>query len=265
MADLGGVANPTEEFYRCLAVRLCGIDFKYSIVDSASGRELQNQPIHNIAGLGEAAGNRPFRPFAKPMLFLPRSTIRIEVEEISEGSLYGDKVDRRNGAELFIVLHGYKILGYGAGQDEHLSYLRRALGRRLFRYGRHKGRAAKRGGRAGARAVRATSAVLRRPSELCPICRDRRCARPDLVKTQDYEWIILCNNQPRAPYLPTTIIRNPWGQNAFPIHLRLEEGCALRFIVRRTAQTVPPLTQVGGRLQGRYWYNTIYGGAPNRL
>jgi hypothetical protein len=114
--DLGGVANPTEEFYRCLAVRLCGIDFRYSIVDSASGRELQNQPIHNIAGLGEAAGNRPFRPFAKPMLFLPRSTIRIEVEEISEGSLYGDRVDRRNGAELFIVLHGYKILGYGAGQ-----------------------------------------------------------------------------------------------------------------------------------------------------
>jgi hypothetical protein len=110
--DLGGVANPTEEFYRCLAVRLCGIDFKYSIVDSASGRELQNQPIHNIQGLGEAAGNRPFRPFAKPMLFLPRSTIRIEVEEISEGSLYGDQVDRRNGAELFIVLHGYKILGY---------------------------------------------------------------------------------------------------------------------------------------------------------
>jgi hypothetical protein len=114
--DLGGVANPTEEIYRCLAVRLCGIDFRYSIVDSASGRELQNQPVHNIAGLGEAAGNRPFRPFAKPMLFLPRSTIRIEVEEISEGSLYGDRVDRRNGAELFIVLHGYKILGYGAAQ-----------------------------------------------------------------------------------------------------------------------------------------------------
>jgi hypothetical protein len=114
--SLGGVANPTEEIYRCLAVRLCGIDFRYSILDSASGRELQNQPIHNIAGLGEAAGNRPFRPFAKPMLFLPRSTIRIEVEEISEGGLYGDGVDRRNGAELFIVLHGYKILGYGAGQ-----------------------------------------------------------------------------------------------------------------------------------------------------
>ena len=75
---------------KCLAARgLCGIDFKYSIVDSGTGRELQNQPIHNIAGLGESTGDRPFRPFAKPMLFLPRSTIRIEVEEISEGPLYG--------------------------------------------------------------------------------------------------------------------------------------------------------------------------------
>ena len=38
----------------------CGIDFKYSIVDSGSGRELQNQPIHNIAGLGEATGETAF-------------------------------------------------------------------------------------------------------------------------------------------------------------------------------------------------------------
>ncbi len=88
----------------CLLIRLCGIDFKYSIVDSGTGRELQNQPIHNIAGLGKADGDRPFRPFPKPMMFLPRSTIRIEVEEISEGPLYA-------GAELQIVLHGYKMLG----------------------------------------------------------------------------------------------------------------------------------------------------------
>jgi hypothetical protein len=84
------------------------IDFKYSIVDSGSGRELQNRPIHNIAGLGEPNGERPFRTLAKPMLFMPRSTIRIEVEEISEGETYV-------GAELFIVLHGYKMLGYGMG------------------------------------------------------------------------------------------------------------------------------------------------------
>lgn len=84
------------------------IDFKYSIVDSGSGRELQNRPIHNIAGLGDATGRRPFRPLAKPMLFMPRSTVRIEVEELSSGTLYA-------GAELQIVLHGYKILGYGIG------------------------------------------------------------------------------------------------------------------------------------------------------
>ena len=96
-------------------MRLCGIDFKYSIVDSGTGRELQNQPIHNIAGLGEANGDRPFRPLAKPMLFMPRSTIRIEVEEISEGPIYGyeDLVTKQRFAELFIVLHGYKMLGYG--------------------------------------------------------------------------------------------------------------------------------------------------------
>jgi hypothetical protein len=92
---------------RCWAIKLCGIDFRYSIVDSGSGRELQNQPIHNIAGLGESNGDRPFRPFAKPMMFMPRSTIRIEIEEISEGLLY-------TGAELYIVLHGYKSLGYGS-------------------------------------------------------------------------------------------------------------------------------------------------------
>lgn len=114
---------------QCLVVRLCGIDFKYSIVDSGTGRELQNQPIHNIAGLGEATGDRPFRPLAKPMLFLPRSTIRIEIEEVSQGTddppgtpggspIYGytDPVtNQRIGAELFIVLHGYKMLGYGTG------------------------------------------------------------------------------------------------------------------------------------------------------
>lgn len=91
---------------RSLLVRFVGIEFKYSIIDSGTGRELQNKPIHNIAGLGEATGDRPFRLFAKPMLFMPRSTIRIEVEEVLDSDLY-------NGAQLYIVLHGYKALGQG--------------------------------------------------------------------------------------------------------------------------------------------------------
>jgi hypothetical protein len=108
------VVNPVALF-QCLLVRLCGIDFRYSIVDSATGRELQNQPIHNIAGFGESSGERPFRPLPKPMVFQPRSTIRIEVEEISEGLVYGyeDTNGQRVGAELYIVLHGYKMLGVG--------------------------------------------------------------------------------------------------------------------------------------------------------
>lgn len=110
--------NDPRMLAQCVLVRLCGIDFKYSIVDSGSGRELQNQPIHNIAGLGEATGERPFRPLSKPMLFMPRSTVRIEVEEISVGPIYGYKdpvTNQHVGAELFIVLHGYKVLGYGTG------------------------------------------------------------------------------------------------------------------------------------------------------
>jgi len=86
--------------------------------------------------------------------------------------------------------------------------------------------------------------------------------------TPGYEWVILCNNQPRAPYLPTNLILNPWGYNALPIHLRLEEGCTLRFVVRKVylpAGEPVNLSQVGGRLLGRTWYNTIYGGTPNRL
>ena len=101
------LVNPVA-LLQCLLVQTCGLDFKYSIIDSGSGRELQNQPIHNIAGLGKADGERPFRPLAKPMLFMPRSTIRVEVEEVSEGLLYKDSL-------LFIVLHGYKMLGYGTG------------------------------------------------------------------------------------------------------------------------------------------------------
>jgi len=90
-----------------------------------------------------------------------------------------------------------------------------------------------------------------------------------ISNTPGYEWLILCNNQPRAPYLPTSVILNPWGATAPPIHLRLEEGCTLRFVVRKVTpaagETGLKLSQVGGRLLGRSWYNTIYGGTQNRL
>lgn len=83
----------------------CGqedISFLYTIDVVSTGRELQNKPIHNIAGLGIANGDRPFRPFARPIAFEPRSVIRIQIEELS--TLPGT---------LYIVLQGYKTLGTG--------------------------------------------------------------------------------------------------------------------------------------------------------
>jgi hypothetical protein len=78
------------------------VSFLYSIDILSTGRELQNEPIHNVAGLGIANGDRPFRPLARPIAFEPRSFIRIQIEELSrvEGTLY-------------IVLQGYKTLGTG--------------------------------------------------------------------------------------------------------------------------------------------------------
>jgi hypothetical protein len=74
------------------------VSFRYTIFDSGTGRELQNQPIHNVAGLGIGNGDRPFKKFARPMIFLPRSTIRVTVQEhFGRGT-------------LFFVFQGYKIL-----------------------------------------------------------------------------------------------------------------------------------------------------------
>jgi hypothetical protein len=102
---LGGFTD-TGELAQQVVRRFAGIEFLYSIIDSGSGRELQNLPIHSLAGLGNAEGDRPFRTFARPFLFMPRSTVRIEIEELSQGPLY-------EGATLYFVLHGYKMLGYG--------------------------------------------------------------------------------------------------------------------------------------------------------
>ena len=79
------------------------VSFRYTIFDGGRGVELQNQPIHNIAGLGIANGDRPFKRFARPMIFLPRSTIRITIEEhFGRGT-------------LFLVFQGYKVLRAIAG------------------------------------------------------------------------------------------------------------------------------------------------------
>jgi hypothetical protein len=74
------------------------VRFLYTITDSGTGRELQNQRVFNVASLGIANGERPFKIFHKPMTFLPRSTIRVQVEEV-----FGR-------GRLFLVFQGYKLL-----------------------------------------------------------------------------------------------------------------------------------------------------------
>ncbi len=76
------------------------ITFLFSMLDSSSGRELMDEPVHSLAGLGKSDGERPFRPLANPLRFLPRSTVRVQVIEQTSGV----------AGTLFIVLYGYKIL-----------------------------------------------------------------------------------------------------------------------------------------------------------
>lgn len=82
--------------------------FLFSIVDTATGRELQNEPVHSVATLGRADGRRPFKMLPQPMVFMPRSTIRLQVEESTA----------RVKGRLFITLQGYKVLGMAGGLED---------------------------------------------------------------------------------------------------------------------------------------------------
>jgi hypothetical protein len=95
------------------------VAFKYALFDQGSGREFQSEPILNIAGLGSPDGKRPFRYFARPIEFAPRSTIRLQITEVSVFQ-----------GELHVSLQGYKSLGTpgtptGARRSRRMRRLRR--------------------------------------------------------------------------------------------------------------------------------------------
>jgi hypothetical protein len=90
-------------------------------------------------------------------------------------------------------------------------------------------------------------------------------SQPEFI-TPGYQWQIRCNGQPRDPYLTFDHIINPWGYGGFPVQMRLEEGCTVELVIRNIGATDSnTLKQVGGRITGRYWYNSIYGGIENPL
>lgn len=76
------------------------VQFKYALFDDGTGREFQSEPILNTAGLGAADGGRPFRYFARPIVFGPRARIRMQIVEV--GDFRG---------ELHVSLQGFKRLG----------------------------------------------------------------------------------------------------------------------------------------------------------
>jgi hypothetical protein len=97
---------------------------------------------------------------------------------------------------------------------------------------------------------------------------DAYALSPAAVETPNLEWQIRSDGQPLAPWLTFRRIINPWGLSGFPIHVRLKEGSLTELVVRLVVPTQiflisnppPPVEQVGGRLLGRYWYNTNFGG-----
>ncbi len=76
------------------------VQFLYALYDNGTGRAFQSEPLLNIAGLGISDGDRPFRHFATPILFSQRSTIQLDI--IPQTYFHG---------ELYVALHGYKVLG----------------------------------------------------------------------------------------------------------------------------------------------------------
>ncbi len=89
---------------------------------------------------------------------------------------------------------------------------------------------------------------------------------PAKVLTPGLRWELRANGKPLYPYLKVEHILNPWGVGSFNVILRLEESARLEFIVRNLTRNLVPKTEelLGGRLLGRYWYNTTYGDAAER-
>jgi len=105
------------------------------------------------------------------------------------------------------------------------------------------------------------------PPEYCGVLEyfsqftDAWAGDPQQIETPNVEWSILANRRPLDPYLRWQHIVNPWGYGSFPISLRLDESMTLEFVGRGVPlpSGTTAVKRLGGRLVGRYWYNTAYG------
>ncbi|MFN0172616.1 MAG: hypothetical protein ACKV22_40065 [Bryobacteraceae bacterium] len=80
------------------------------------------------------------------------------------------------------------------------------------------------------------------------------------ISTPGFEWLLLINGQPVAPYLGLRTIFQPWGWPAQKISIRLPVNALVEFTLRVVTPRVgtPPAAEVkvvAGRIFGRYWYS----------
>lgn len=109
---------------------------------------------------------------------------------------------------------------------------------------------------------------------------DTHATSPAQLGTPRHQWLIRVNGRALDPYLNLRRIVNPWGGFALPIGIRLDDSTTIELVVRGVAPLAPtpddPLRSehsapapalpsfVGGRIVGRYWYDTSYGGQGRR-
>jgi hypothetical protein len=96
-------ADSLSKLFQVVSPPAGDVQFLYALFDEGSGREFQSDPLLNIAGLGSPDGRRPFRYFAQPITFAQRTTIRMEITQLTDFR-----------GELHVSLHGYKVLGPAA-------------------------------------------------------------------------------------------------------------------------------------------------------
>ena len=81
------------------------------------------------------------------------------------------------------------------------------------------------------------------------------------ILTPTVHWRLLVDRHPAAPYTNLAWIVNPWGSyQPGRVVIKLPPGASVEFIARRNASGgSDSIQQIGGRLTGRYWYDTSYG------
>jgi hypothetical protein len=87
---------------------------------------------------------------------------------------------------------------------------------------------------------------------------DEHAGNAAKIATPGLVWMLLVSNRPLYPYLNFDRIVNPWGYGSFQISIRLDDSATIEFVVRRVNTATSNITQVGGRIVGRYWYNAAY-------